>query len=132
MHLETVAENCTGCRICENFCSLQHEGAIWPARARIRILAETDDGPFTPNICRQCEEPECVAACPVDAIQRNEHTGAWVVHEYCIGCENCVDACPYQAIFFDAQLGVAFKCDLCDGAPQCVVACPEGAVVKAE
>jgi len=132
MHLETVAEKCTGCRICENFCSLQHEGAIWPARARIRILAETDDGPFAPNICRQCAEPDCVASCPVDAIQRDERTGAWVVNQECVGCESCVEACPYHAIFFDAQLGVAYKCDLCDGNPQCAAACPEGAVVLAE
>jgi carbon-monoxide dehydrogenase iron sulfur subunit len=132
MHLETAADKCTGCRICENFCSLQHEGAIWPARARIRILADGDDGPFTPNICRQCEEPECFAACPVDAIQRNESTGAWVVNAQCIGCESCVDACPYHAIFFDAQLGLAFKCDLCEGTPQCAAACPEGAVVTVE
>ena len=86
MHLETAAEKCTGCRICENFCSLQHEQAIWPTRARIRILAETDSGPFTPNICRQCADPGCATACPVEAVTLDKTTGAWVVNaEECIG-----------------------------------------------
>jgi len=76
MHLETAAEKCTGCRICENFCSLQHEGAIWPAKARIRILARRTMG-HSPQYLPPCEEPECAAACPVEAIQCNEHTGAW-------------------------------------------------------
>jgi len=128
MHLETAADKCTGCRICENFCALQHEGAVWPARARIRVLTQSDDGPFTPNVCRQCEDPACAAACPVDAIQSDPGTGTWVVNEECTGCESCIDACPYDAIFFAAQGGVAFKCDLCQGEPQCAVSCPTGAV----
>ncbi|MBC8265085.1 MAG: 4Fe-4S binding protein [Anaerolineales bacterium] len=43
MHLEIHAEKCTGCRICENFCSFHHEGAIWPARARITIVAQVEE-----------------------------------------------------------------------------------------
>jgi Fe-S-cluster-containing hydrogenase component 2 len=131
MHLEAIAEKCTGCRICENFCSVKHEGAIWPERARIRILAETDSGPFTPNVCRQCEDAACAAACPVEAITKDQSTGAWVVNDdECIGCENCVEACPYHAMFFDAESGKAFKCDLCGGEPECVAICPFGAVQK--
>ncbi len=128
MHLETDTDKCTGCRICENFCALQHEGAIWPTRARIRILSQSDDGPFAPNVCRQCDDPACAAACPVDAIKPDVEAGAWVVGEECIGCQACLDACPHHAIFFDAQLGRAFKCDLCQGEPQCAASCPTGAV----
>jgi len=132
MHLETAAVKCTGCRICENFCSLKHEGAIWPARARIRIVAQDDSGPFTPNICRQCEDPACATACPVEAIQLNESTGAWLVSaDDCTGCESCVEACPYGAMFFDDRRGIAFKCDLCGGQPECALSCPTGAVIKA-
>ncbi|MGQ9492462.1 MAG: 4Fe-4S dicluster domain-containing protein [Anaerolineae bacterium] len=130
MRLEVMAERCNGCRICENFCSLKHEGAIWPSRARIRILAETDSGPFMPNICRQCEDAACAAACPVEAIVRDEHTGAWVVSDECIGCESCIEACPYHAIFFAPELGRAFKCDLCAGEPECAAVCPAEAIRK--
>jgi len=137
VHLEIDAEKCTGCRICENFCSFHHEGAIWPERSRVTILAEEDEGPFIPNICRQCgalslpkgSDAPCAAACPVEAITLNERTGAWVVDaEECIGCGACVEACPYGAIFLDEELGVALKCDLCGGEPECAAMCPSGAI----
>ena len=129
MYLEIHADQCTGCRTCENFCSFHHEGVVWPGRSRITILGESDDGPFVPNVCRQCEDAPCAAACPEEAIALNERTGAWVVDvEACIGCGVCVDACPYGAIVVDEQLGVSFKCDLCGGEPECAAMCPSGAI----
>jgi carbon-monoxide dehydrogenase iron sulfur subunit len=129
VYLEIEAEKCTGCHICEHFCSFHHEGAVWPGRSRIAILADSDDGPFVPNVCRQCEDAPCAAACPEEAIALNERTGAWVVDvEVCIGCGVCVDACPYGAIVVDEQLGVALKCDLCGGEPECAAMCPSGAI----
>jgi Fe-S-cluster-containing hydrogenase component 2 len=130
VYLETEAEKCTGCRICEHFCSFNHEGAIWPGRSRIAILADSDDGPFVPHVCRQCADAPCAAACPEEAIALVERTGAWVVDvEVCIGCGACVDACPYGAIVVDEQLGVSLKCDLCGGEPECAAMCPSGAIV---
>ena len=130
MYLEIDAEKCTGCRVCESFCSFHHEGAIWLGRSRITILADSDDGPFVPNVCRQCEDAPCAAACPEEAIALNERTGAWVVDvEVCTGCVVCVDACPYGAIVVDEQLGVSLKCDLCGGEPECAAMCPSGAIV---
>ena len=128
MKLETEPGKCTGCRICESFCSLSHEDAVWPARARIRIQSDSDDGPFTPNICRQCEDAACAQSCPVEAIVRDPVTSAWVVTSDCVGCRACVDACPYHAMYFNPDDNVAFKCDLCGGEPQCAAACPCGAV----
>ena len=130
VHLEIQAEKCTGCRICENFCSFHHEGAIWPARTRITIVAQSDDGPFVPTVCRQCEDALCAAACPVEAITRDEHTGAWVVDMgECIGCRACAEACPFCGIVFDKDLEVPLKCDLCAGEPECAVMCPTGAIL---
>lgn len=138
MRLEVNAENCVGCRICENFCSFHHEGAIWPERSRITVVAESDEGPFFPNVCRQCgalsltqsNDAPCAAACPAEAIALNERTGAWVVDvEECIGCGACVEACPYEAIFLDKDLGVVLKCDLCGGEPECAAMCPSGALL---
>jgi len=130
VYLEVYAEKCTGCRICENFCSFHHEGAIWPERARIRVVAQGDDGPFAPNVCRQCEDAPCAAACPVEAIVLDGHTGAWVVDvEECVGCGACVEACPYGAMFLDEEQGVALKCDLCGGEPECTAMCPSEAIV---
>lgn len=132
MRLEIHAEKCTGCRICQSFCSFHHEQAIWPALARVAILMEDDDGPFEPNICRQCDDAPCAASCPVEAISLREDVGAWVVDfEACIGCGSCVEACPYGAIFLDEDRGIALKCDLCGGSPECVEMCPTGAIVLA-
>jgi Fe-S-cluster-containing hydrogenase component 2 len=137
MRLKVEAEKCTACHICENFCSFDHEGVIWPARARIRIRMAGDQGPFTPNVCRQCNAERaaegalapCAAACPVEAITLDPRTGAWVVDvERCIGCGSCVQDCPYQAIFLDEEREVAFKCDLCGGEPACAAMCPTEAV----
>ena len=153
MYLEIHAEKCTGCRICENFCSFHHEGAVWPARARVTIVAQSnalslpvlsvvegskgDEGPFTPNVCRQCgalswpkgEDAACAAACPVEAITLEERINAWVVDvEECIGCGVCVEACPYGAIFLDEELGVPLKCDMCGGEPECAAMCPSEAI----
>ncbi|MBU1877746.1 MAG: 4Fe-4S dicluster domain-containing protein, partial [Chloroflexi bacterium] len=87
MHLDIKAETCTGCRICVSYCSFHHEGAIWPARSRITITTESDEGPFIPNVCRQCDDAPCAAACPADAIARDRRTGAWVVDaDRCTGC----------------------------------------------
>ncbi|OQY18618.1 MAG: hypothetical protein DRI77_00280 [Chloroflexi bacterium] len=129
VYLEIHAEKCTGCRICENFCSFHHERAVWPERSRITIIAQSDEGPFVLNVCRQCEDAPCAAACPVEAISLDERTGAWVMDaEECIGCGACVEACPYGAIFVDEELGVALKCDLCGGEPECAAMCPSGAI----
>jgi carbon-monoxide dehydrogenase iron sulfur subunit len=129
VYLKVEAGKCTGCRICVSFCSFHHEKVIWPGRSRIAILAESDEGPFVPNVCRQCEDAPCAAACPVEAIALNERTGAWVVDvEECIGCGDCVEACPYEVTFVDEELGVSLKCDLCSGQPECVAMCPTGAV----
>ena len=129
MHLEINAEKCTGCRICENFCSFHHEGVIWPERSRITVVAQSDDGPFAPTVCRQCDDAPCAAACPVEAITLNEQTGAWIVDvEECIGCGDCVEACPFGGIVFAEEVDLPLRCDLCGGEPECAAMCPSGAI----
>lgn len=130
MKLEINAGRCNGCLICENFCSFTHEQAVWPARARIRVIAESDAGPFYPTVCRQCEDADCAAACSVEAITLDASTGIWVVdEELCIGCGECAEACQYGGIVFDDELGLPLKCDLCGGEPECAAMCPTEAIV---
>ncbi len=129
MYLKIDAEKCTGCRLCESFCSFHHKGMIWLEQSRIAILAQSDHGPFVPNVCRQCEDGPCAAACPVEAITLDKRIAAWVVDvEECIGCGDCVEACPYEAIFLDEERVVSLKCDLCGGEPECAAMCPSGAI----
>jgi Fe-S-cluster-containing hydrogenase component 2 len=126
VHLDVDAAPCTGCRICESFCSLTHEGASWPERSRIRIVSASDEGPFVPAVCRQCEDAPCAAACPLEAITLDKRTGARIVDPgLCTFCGACRDACPYGAVWLDEERQVTFMCDLCRGQPQCVPLCPK-------
>jgi len=137
VQLRVNRDKCTGCLVCLTFCSFHHEGLIWPDVARLRIEAETDNGPFSPQVCRQCNARRaaegalayCAEACPVEAIRFRERTGAWViVQEDCMGCGACEEACPFGMIVFDDQRERAFKCDLCGGEPECAAMCPSGAI----
>jgi Fe-S-cluster-containing hydrogenase component 2 len=137
VRLKIDVTKCTGCRICTLYCSFHHEGKIWPEMSRIRIEAETDSGPFSPQVCRHCRAhraPEgamapCAGACPVDAILIDEAIEAWVIDmAECTGCGACEEACPFGMIVFDEERGLAFKCDLCGGEPECAAMCPSGAI----
>jgi len=129
-HKAVVVDNkkCNGCRICEIFCSLKHEGKVFPRASRIRIF------PYFPGldvtvVCYQCEIPSCMKSCSNGAITRNEKTNAILIHEnLCTGCGACVEICPAHAIFMHPTKNIAIKCDLCDGDPECVKRCPEGAI----
>jgi carbon-monoxide dehydrogenase iron sulfur subunit len=130
VRLDIYADRCTGCRICQSFCSFHHEQAVWLRRSRVAIVASSDEGPFTPIICCQCRDAPCAAACPTEAISLDERTGAWLVDsQACAGCGECTAACPYDAIRVEEELGIALKCDLCGGQPECAPMCPPGAIV---
>ena len=114
---------CTGCRSCEVACSLAHEGCFWPEKSRVWVYKKEADGLDSPVVCRQCEEPSCMGACPTDALQRDPKTGALLAGDDCIGCGACVEACPYEALRLDGEQDKPLLCDLCGGAPACVQRC---------
>lgn len=122
-------DKCTGCGLCEAFCSFRAERAVGPAKSRISVLKWEEKGVFIPFTCLQCERPVCVEVCPVTAITRNPETKALEVNESrCLGCKTCVMACPFGGIAFDRDRGAAVKCDLCQGKPECAKICPTGAI----
>jgi carbon-monoxide dehydrogenase iron sulfur subunit len=121
--LSVLPNLCIGCRECELMCSLEHFGLFNPAQARIRVEYDAAENCYNPVICRHCDEPACADACPVDAISRDEQTGAMVIDdEQCTHCLECVDACPDGAVNV-APDGTILKCDLCGGTPTCVRFC---------
>ena len=123
------ARKCTGCRSCESYCALKHEGLCSPAKGRVHVVKWEQEGIFVPINCMRCEEPACEMACPRQATYRNYETGAMEVDATrCIGCYSCVFACPFGATFVDSQDGRVLKCDLCDGDPTCAKVCPTGAI----
>jgi Fe-S-cluster-containing hydrogenase component 2 len=129
MQLYIDPAKCTGCRICEVFCSFKHEGAVQPSMSRITVVHGSEAGRFIPFTCVQCARPACAEVCPVYAITRDVESGVVAVHaEDCIGCRMCVQACPFGAMAFDRDRGIAYKCDLCGGDPECARMCPTGAI----
>ena len=131
--LEIHPEKCTGCRQCELACSWVQAGAFQPSRSVIRVHVFDEQASFAPYACFQCQEAWCMHACPVNAIDVDEGTGAKIVLDpVCVGCKLCVIACPFGTIFFDPATEVAAKCDLCAGDPACARACPTDAIAFRE
>ena len=141
------ASRCTGCKTCELACKDYHDLS---ADVAFRKVYEYCGGGFTANAdgtytndvwgyytsmnCNHCENPACVAACPVGAYERRED-GIVVHHqELCIGCKNCIRSCPYGAPRFNETLKKSEKCSMCYERqdigmnPACVDACPVGAL----
>lgn len=124
-------DRCTGCRICELICSLEHNKVLNPARSRIRVV-NIHPNIITALTCRLCEDPPCVTACPRDALKQSLKTGLIVVDdEKCDGCGWCIEACDFGAVVLNPNKKVVEMCDLCEErekGPACIEWCPEEAL----
>lgn len=136
-----IAQNrCTGCFACVVACKDWHDVPAGPASwIRLKTI-EKGKFPnlfvaFLPITCWHCENPECVSACPAEAITKRDVDGIVIVdREACLGrddCGTCLDACPYDAPQFGAEENAKMqKCDFCidrwaeDKKPICVSSCP--------
>lgn len=118
-------EKCTGCGLCVMICPFTHFEEFNPAKARRKLIRIPREGIIIPDACYQCVSPApCEEACPVDAIVRNEATGALAIdYNLCNNCESCISACPYDNIMQDPETGAILKCDFCGGDPECVKYC---------
>jgi carbon-monoxide dehydrogenase iron sulfur subunit len=122
-------EKCTGCRLCEIVCSVEHVGVSSPSRSRIHVIKWPLEGFELPMLCQQCEDAPCVAVCPKDALSRDFSLGRVALdYDLCIGCKMCVTACPFGGMGIDIVARQVIKCDLCDGNPACVRFCDPGAL----
>ena len=126
--------------MCELACSSMKEGKFIPSLSRIRVVNNRLEGWSRPVVCLQCEEPMCMAVCPVEAIFKDEtpqgDSVVLVDKEKCIGCHQCVVACPFGAIEMvkvanSKKLKASVDPDKCMGCGACVIKCePEAATLK--
>ncbi len=84
--------------------------------------------------CRRCPEAFCVAACPREALERQERGTVKRYNLRCVGCKSCVLACPFGTLHPEIINYVTAKCDLClaplsenpEYVPACVQSAPAG------
>lgn len=127
------ADLCTGCLNCQTVCALLHAGRLDRSASAIRVELEIFSGLNSITFCRQCEKPECLKACPVNAIFKDQSSGAWKINcDICVKCGSCVAACPFGAMFSSGAEKLPFKCDLCGGKPACAEACVFSAITFKE
>lgn len=87
-------------------------------------------------VCRRCEEPHCVNACPVEALEQQKDKDKLLVryNMRCISCKSCSHACPYGTIYPENVPYIANICDFCldrrevKNEPLCIKTCPYGAL----
>ena len=128
MRIKVNKDNCTGCRLCQQICAIEHFGEINPKKAALRIEAKfPDPGKYRPVVCTQCGK--CAEVCPENAIYPNE-IGAYIVDkEKCVNCGECVAACPLGVVFRHPDLDHVIICDFC---MECTRVCNTDAIVKWE
>ncbi len=87
---------------------------------------------FLPIICQQCDNPSCVKACKLGAIEKLDNGVVRIADaDLCAACDTaaCESACPYSGIHYDSVTRRAYKCDLCIDRvdqglnPRCVDGC---------
>ncbi len=131
------AAKCFDCKACLIACKEENDvpAGFWRNWIRDDSQGTARRTQFQPGQCMQCDEPSCVAACPVGATFKRADGVVVIDPKICIGCGNCVTACPYGARYRYPATKKADKCDFCSHrlaqgrAPACVETCPTKARV---
>ncbi len=93
---------CRNARKCVQACQGAHHLRPYEYHMNTLIMQESaNTAPYyMPKPCQHCDNPPCVAVCPVDATFKRQDGIVLIDNERCIGCRFCVAACPYSARMF--------------------------------
>jgi Fe-S-cluster-containing dehydrogenase component len=153
--------NCIGCRKCEFACQRaagfdtppieayddksvferhrRPDPSVYTTINRFENPHNADVPLYVKSNCLHCNEPACVSACLVGALQKDA-TGAVVYDPWkCMGCRYCMVACPFGIPAYDYHDAFApqvRKCTFCfdriskeGGVPACVQICPRECLI---
>lgn len=143
---------CIGCRSCEAACAEAHhlpvpdidDSSVFERERKTTVHQwtvvnryETEKGEvFVKRQCMHCNQPGCVAACLVKAMEkRKEGPVTWDTN--CMGCRYCMPSCPFEIPKFEFHSAnpKIQKCNMCwerlkkGEKPACVENCPEEALL---
>lgn len=128
---------CAGCHTCQIACKDKNRlevGSLYRQVKTYEVGEYPNPGIYHMAVaCNHCDNPACVAACPVGRTLKDEEIGL-VYHDanvQCLGeaCQRCVEACPYKQPVFVPEKGEVGKCNGCidliakGEAPACVSSC---------
>lgn len=149
MGLLIDSTKCIGCKSCVVACQKAHNLPVNPNATSlspktlsfidVRNISPDPTKPIIKTVkrqCMHCQEPGCVSACTVGALQKLPSGPVVYDSGKCIGCRYCMYACPFGVPTFewDEQFSLIKKCDGCislvkTGQPTaCAKACPVGAI----
>ena len=139
---------CTGCERCVEACKQENGlGVDLPRRwkqsiddlssTRFTTIVRIEGARSIRRLCRHCEQPACVSACIVGALQKTAEGPVIYDSNKCMGCRYCIMSCPYGIPRYDWESSIPYirKCTLCypriqkGRKPACVEACPEDATI---
>jgi formate dehydrogenase iron-sulfur subunit len=131
---------CIGCGACVEACNKENNlpggGGDTLSYRQYTVLQKHGDF-HVRKLCMHCEDPSCVAACPIGAMTKRPNGAVVWNSDICFGCRYCMIACPFGIPTFewyDWNPRIR-KCTLCyqrieAGRPTaCAEACPTEATV---
>ncbi|HUP61258.1 MAG TPA: 4Fe-4S dicluster domain-containing protein [Thermoanaerobaculia bacterium] len=142
------ATQCVGCLECEKACAaennLPYDDTIAAEKLtsahKYTYVAVKADDKYMRKLCMHCQDPTCVSACPVGALEKTNSGAVTYDESKCMGCRYCMLACPFGVPKYEwtKVLPGVRKCILCSdrisiGQPTaCAEACPTGATIVGE
>jgi formate dehydrogenase iron-sulfur subunit len=142
------ATQCIACLECEKACATQNKlpyddkisAEKLTSAHKYTYVAVQADEKYLRRMCMHCEDPTCVSACPVGALEKTKNGPVTYDESKCMGCRYCMLACPFGVPKYEwtKVLPGVRKCILCNDRVSkgqqtaCAEACPTGATLFGE